>query len=362
MSKFYTFAKINLANLTHNINVIKNLVPESKILSMVKCNAYGHGAPQIADTLNEYVDGFGVASLEEGLELCKEKISKPIVLMKGFRDSIGLKLANQSNFQTVIINEYQMQILEETNLQNPLTVWIKIDTGLHRIGFLPDKIISVYKRLLSNPKIKKPIFFLTHFSDADNIDNPKTGAQLNLFKATINHLEGIPSFANSAAIFSKKLDLKSTWVRVGIAMYGVSPFPNKTAKELNLKPIMTLTSSIIDIKDLKKGDAVGYGSTWICPENMKIGVVNCGYGDGYPRHAKTGTPILVNGRRSQIIGRISMDMLTVDLRNYPDAQICDPVTLWGDNLPVEEIANCADTIAYELFCRLTRRVKFQYVK
>lgn len=357
--KHATTAKINLANLKHNFNTIKNLAPQSKILAMVKSNAYGHGATKIANVLDE-ADAFGVASLEEALELREAKINKPILLMKSFRDQDELLIANQNNLQITIFNDYQLKILEETNLINPLTVWLKIDTGMHRLGFLPDQVATAHRSLMQNPQVQKPIHLITHFAKSDNPADPKTDEQINLFKEVTENLSGIKSIFNSAATLCQK-QFFSNWVRPGIALYGASPLINKTAAELNLKPVMTLCSTIVDIKLISKNEAVGYGGDFICPEDMLVGIVNCGYGDGYPRSAKTGTPVLVNGKRCQIIGRISMDMLAVDLRECKKAKITDPVILWGENLPAEEIAKCAGTIAYELFCRLTRRVQFEYI-
>lgn len=361
MKKLFTIAKINLANLKHNVTIIKRHQPNSKFLAMVKSNAYGHGATQIATALLDSADGFGVACLEEALELRQAKINQPILLMKSFRDKYELEIASQNNLQTVIFNEYQLQILEQTKLINPITVWLKIDTGMHRLGFLPEQVAAANNILMQNPQVKKPLGLITHFSDADDITNPKTEIQIRTFKTAVSELLGIKSFANSATIFSKSQNLNSDWIRSGIAMYGISPFQNQASTDLDLKPVMTLQSTLIDIKELAAGETVGYGSTWKCPEKMHIGIVNTGYGDGYPRSAKTGTPVLINGKRCQIVGRVSMDMLSVDLRTCPNAKITDPVILWGEDLSASEIAKWADTIPYELFCRLTKRVQFEYL-
>jgi alanine racemase len=231
---------------------------------------------------------------------------------------------------------------------------------MHRLGFNPDDVKSIGQRLEKVDTVNHPIKFMTHLANADDKHDEKTLNQVNAFYKSIEDITvEETSIANSAGIFGWP-QTHASWNRPGIMLYGVSPFINAVADDLNLKPVMTLSSSLIAIKQLKKGDAIGYGGSYVCEKDMNIGVVAIGYGDGYPRHAKTGTPVLVNNKRCALVGRVSMDMICIDLSEQANAKVNDPVTLWGDGLAIEEIAECADTIAYELLCGVTRRVEFIY--
>jgi alanine racemase len=354
-----TTAHINLTALLHNFHCIKKLIPNSRILAMVKCDAYRHGAIAIAETLNTDADAFGVACMAEALQLKDAQITKPIVLLKGFVNNEELQAIAENDFETVIHNQEQLQLLENFKLTKPLQIWFKIDTGMHRLGFMPHEVNDAYSRLVQLPHIKKPLRIMSHLSDASDQSSPKNLRQLQTFKSLTKELDGEKCLANSGTFLT--LDGAALdWIRPGITLYGVSPFNEGRATNLKLKPIMNLTSTLISVKRLEKGETVSYSSTWTCPEDMPVGIVNTGYGDGYPRHAPSGTPILINDIRCQIIGRIAMDMITVDLRNCPTAKIGDEVILWGEKLPIEEIANAAGTIPYELFCHLTNRVNFVY--
>lgn len=350
-------ANINLAALNHNLQIIKQRAPKSKILAMVKGNGYGHQAPWVAECLQPQVDAFGVACMDEALELKQSGITAPILILMGFLSREELLLADQYKFSVVIHNYQQLKMLEQTPLNHLLNIWLKIDTGMHRLGFAPEEVNEVYRRLMASGKVSLPIEIMTHFAEADNIQSIKTAIQLQCFIHTVQNLNHQYSIANSSALLNYP-ELVIGYLRPGIILYGVSPLPNSTGLDLGFKPVMTLTSKIIALHDLKAGESVGYGSTWTCPEDMRIGIVAAGYGDGYARDIQNGAPILVNGVMCSVIGRIAMDMTTVDLRPFPNAQIDDPVVLWGEGLPIENVAKYSSSVSYELFCRLTKRVKF----
>jgi alanine racemase len=346
---------INLAALRHNLRQIRRMAPGAAVLAMVKSNAYGHGLERIALALPD-ADAFGVASLEEGLHLRYAGITQPIVLMEGLFHPAELARAIAYDFTIVVHQVEQVEILEKYTRSRTLPVWLKIDTGMHRLGFQAGKVREIYQRLMNCKVVKKPMGFMTHFANADSIDHEHTLQQIELFNSVTQGLPGPRSLANSAGVIawpSAHADL----VRPGIMLYGASPLAGRRGIEHDLHPVMVLSSELIAIHQLAKGDSVGYGSTWTCPEDMRIGIVGIGYGDGYPRHVKNGAPMLVNGRPCPLIGRVAMDMLTVDLRTQPEAKIGDPVLLWGPGLPVEVVAQYSETTAYELLTRITQRVR-----
>lgn len=350
-------AHIDLIALQHNCQQIRKLTSPSKMMAMVKSDAYGHGLLQVVKSLID-VDALGVACLDEALVLRKAGITKRIVLMSGFSNVTELSVINKYGLDVVVHHENQVEILQASKLNSPLNVWLKVDTGMHRLGFATQDAERAYYKLSKIFQVQQPLYIMTHLANADDLSESTTCKQLDLFKR-ISFYSNPKSIANSAAIINCP-ESYADWVRPGIMLYGVSPLFNKTGEEIGLRPVMTLQSKIIAVKQLAKGDRVGYGGIWKCPENMPVGVVSIGYGDGYPRHAKNGTPVLVNGVQCQVIGRVSMDMLTVDLRNNPDAKCGDRVILWGKGLPVEYIAKFATTISYELLCGLTQRVRFIY--
>ena len=358
-----TRAVIDLSACRHNLQQAKQAAPESKCIAIIKANGYGHGIVHIGQALKE-ADAFGVATVNEAVQLREAGINKPIVLLEGFTSVDELNLIRGYQLQCVIHDESQVEILELSDISE-LVAWVKIDTGMHRLGFEPSKAGDIVKRLLESNKIKQPLHVMTHLANADDKHDETSLKQIERFYAAIESLSelGIDgqnvSIANSAGILGWP-QAHTQWNRPGIMLYGVSPFMNATASDHNLKPVMTLSSHLIAVKQLKKGDRVGYGGTFICDKDMTVGVVAIGYGDGYPRHAKTSTPVLVNNQRTQLIGRVSMDMLCVDLSEQIDAKVGDPVVLWGKGLPVEEIAEYSGTIGYELLCGVTSRVEFVY--
>lgn len=347
------FLEINTAALQHNLRQIKKLAPHSSVLAMVKSNAYGHGIEEALKGLAD-ADAFGVACIDEALEIKAKNITqKPIVLMAGFFLEQELEEIAQHQFEIVVHNHHQLEIMCNTKLAQPVTVWLKVDTGLHRLGFMPHEIKKAYQRLHESANVKK-IRLLTHFAEPDA--KTTTEEQLSAFNLATAGISAERSLANSAAILAWP-STHYEWIRPGIMLYGISPFAEKIGEDHLLKPAMTLHSQLIAVQPLIKGDKVGYSGIWTSPEDMLMGVVAIGYGDGYPRHAKNGTPVLVNGKRVPLIGRVSMDMITVDLRTQPNAKIGDPVILWGEHLPIEIVAHHADTIAYELLCKVTNRVR-----
>ena len=342
--------------LIHNLQRVRELAPNSKVMAVIKADAYGHGIVRTAQTLKDS-DAFGVACLEEAEELRAAEITNPIVLLEGPHKAIDLKRIVELQLDIVIHNETQVEDLEQAELDESLQVWLKIDTGMHRLGVPVDKAKDLLERLNNCKNVKASPKLMTHFAIANEVDNPLTQQQLKLFNQLCSELDYEKTLANSAAVINFP-ETHAEWIRPGLMLYGVSPMKDGHANDHGLKPVMTLESEIISIQNLSKGDSVGYGATWRCPEDMPVGVVAAGYGDGFPRHAKSGTPILVNNVRCSLIGRASMDMLTVDLRNQAQAKIGDRVVLWGKSLPIEEVAQYADTIPYQLLCGVHKRLEF----
>lgn len=348
---------INLPALRHNFSRIRTIAPDSRVMAIVKADAYGHGLVRIAQSL-EQADAFGVACLEEARELRQAEIQQRIILLEGPYSGDELSEISQLGIDMVVHDLSQVEMLDQNQLIKPVCIWLKLDTGMHRLGFSPDLASDVLARLEQFPCVKE-IRLMTHLASANNREDPMTSEQINCFSQFNKNMSLEKTIANSAAILAFP-DAHVDWVRPGIMLYGVSPFANSNGPQEGLKPVMTLKSRLITVKALKTGEPVGYGATWRCPEDMSVGVVAAGYGDGYPRHAESGTPVLVNGKRVELIGRASMDMLTVDLRSQPQAKTGDPVVLWGEGLPVEEIAKHAGTISYEMLCAVHKRLEFEY--
>lgn len=348
-------AHINLAALSHNLQRVKSLAKDAAVLAMIKANAYGHGLLRVANALHD-ADAFGVARIEEARQLFRYHSDKNIIVMAGFQDADELRYMAAFGLVPVVHTLQQIELLEQTSVTKAVAVWLKIDTGMHRLGFSPEEAGQAYERLSQCPQVAKPITTFTHFAEADELEHPSTQQQINRFNQ-VAKWPGPKSLANSAGIIAWPQS-HAEWVRPGIMLYGVSPFPERLAGELDLQPVMTLSSELIAIHDFCRGDEVGYGGTWVCPMDMRIGVAAVGYGDGYPRHAQNGTPVLVDNVMCTLAGRVSMDLITIDLSNHPTAKIGDAVVLWGEGLPVEKVALCANTIAYELLCHVTSRVRF----
>jgi alanine racemase len=350
-------ATINLKALAHNFAAVRAHT-SAKIVAMIKANAYGHGLIPIAQYLEKEVLGevLAVADLDEALILRRAGIQKEILIITGFLNQEELQSVISYNCQVVVHRVEQIELLEKLT-QGALHVWLKLDLGMHRLGFLPEEAESAYQRLQACAHVQKPLHFMTHFPSGDLT---ATQLQAEHFEKLTAHWRGERSLSNSINLLSNQ-GIQNDWVRPGIALYGVSPVTNKTAGELNLSPVMTLQAPVISIRHLKKGAALGYDGTWVCPQNMSIAIVGIGYGDGYPRDAKSGTPVLIRGQRAPLVGRVSMNMIAVDLRGIEIPSVGEEVILWGEGLPCEIIAAQAGTIAYELFCRLSPSVKFTYI-
>jgi len=348
---------LNQQALYHNIQCVKLHAPQQRIMAVVKDNAYGHGAIWVAQCLSPLINAFAVSSLDEALVLRHAGITQPILLLGGFFHADELPLLVKYQLETVIHSFRQIHILQKSSLKQRIKAWLKIDTGMHRLGFLPEQMLIAWRALQKSELIAQPIHLMSHLACADEENNPLTTQQIALFNEFKQLFNTETSLANSAAILTLP-QTHADWVRPGIMLYGA--FPLEMSKTSPLQPVMTLQSRLISVKHCYRGETVGYGATWRCPEDMRIGVIAAGYGDGYPRHAPIGTPILVNNQRVPLIGRVSMDLITVDLRTQPQAQVDDPVILWGKGLPIEEIAFHAKTIAYELFCNINQRIERKY--
>lgn len=349
---------VDLDALKNNLKCVQAFAPGRAIIAMVKANAYGHGLVRVAQALDR-AHAFGVASLEEGICLREAGIKKPIVLMEGLFSTEEVPEAAKYDFTLVIHHEPHLEMLESNQPTNhEFKVWLKINTGMHRLGIHPDEVKKIYQRLNRLSYVIQPIGLMTHFAEADHINHSATQAQIDLFKQLVVEFPGPQSLSNSAAIIAWP-NAHGDWVRPGLMLYGASPFSGKHGKDHGLHPVMTLKSKIIALTKIKKGGKVGYGGTWVAPEDMLVGVVGVGYGDGYPQFAENGTPVLVNQKKCSLIGRVSMDMLTVDLRKQPNAKVGDPVVLWGEGLPVEWIAEHSKTSAYEILTRMTPRPKIE---
>ncbi|OOZ37010.1 alanine racemase [Solemya velesiana gill symbiont] len=352
-------ALIDLSALAHNLRRARSAAPASRVIAVVKSNGYGHGVLRAAKGLAE-ADAFAVARVSEGIELRSAGIDKPIMVLGGARTAQELSDGSDSNLELMVHHHSQVTLLENHDSARPVTCWLKVDSGMHRLGFLPGEAETVWQRLSELPSVQGEVRLVTHMANADDISDNATIAQLERFNPVAERLGVQTSIANSASTLGWP-NAHGDWVRPGIMLYGASPFLNGSAEQDGLRPVMTLETRLMAVNHLPEGSSIGYGGTWCCPEAMPVGVAAIGYGDGYPRHAPSGTPVLVNGKRVPLVGRVSMDMITLDLRSQPDTEVGDTVTLWGEGLPADEIARAAGTIAYELFCGVTRRVRFEEV-
>lgn len=354
-------AVVSTENLLHNLNVIRGKAPRSKIIAMVKANAYGHGLRSVSSRLAKHVDMLGVASIDEALELRKIGITIPILLAEGVFEANELIVASTEGFHVVFHEDIQLRWLDKLACPLPIKSWLKIDTGMGRLGVNLEDAPRFYKALSESPQVANPVRVMSHFACSDEVDNSLNKVQVERFHAFAETVSSEFSLCNSAGIFEFP-EHHYDFVRPGLSLYGASPFSDRTAHELGLKPVMTLQTSLIAVRCMPKGSPVGYGARFICPEDMLVGVVAFGYGDGYPRTAMDGTPILVNNIKCPLIGRVSMDMITVDLRTCPNAKVGDPVILWGQGLPVEEMAKFTEQVPYDLLTGVQNRVKFYWTR
>ena len=345
-------ATISSAALAQNLTVAKRYAGAAKLWAVIKANAYGHGVERAVRALSS-ADGFAVLDLREAERLRSAGVAKPILLLEGFFQAVDLELVQRLALTPVIHNPEQVEIVKRTTLAAQTDVYLKVNTGMNRLGFGAESLRPAYEALRMHRQVRS-IILMTHFADADGAGG--ISAQLQRFDELAQPLRAQGrSLANSAALI-RFPEARGDWVRPGIMLYGCSPFADRTAESLGLKPAMTLTSEIIATQRMQRGERIGYGLSYKADGAMSIGVVACGYADGYPRHAFTGTPVLVNGKRSRIVGRVSMDMITVDISGIPEARVGTPVTLWGEGLSADEVAAAAGTLSYELLCKLTARV------
>ena len=354
-----TRAVIDIQALRHNYQLAQSLAPESKTIPMVKANAYGHGAIKVSQALADIAPAFGVACIEEALELRDAGIKQPVLLLEGAFDAAELKLAATKGFWVMIENHQQKEAIINADLAVPLTVWLGVDTGMHRLGFLPGDIAEVYKTLNSSRNISQPIVFTSHFACADDLNNKATLKQIDAFKACAP-VTALQSLANSAAILAWP-KAQREWQRPGYMLYGNSPFAVPQENADQLKPVMSFESAVISLRTIAAGESVGYTANWTAERDSTIATVTVGYGDGYPRNATNGTPVLINGVRCPLVGRVSMDMITVDVTDLREVAIGDKALLWGPELPVNEVASHCDTIGYELLTRMPGRVPRVYL-
>ena len=352
-------AQLNLAALGHNLQRVQQLAPASKILAVLKANAYGHGLAKVAQALVA-ADAFAVARIDEALALRTAGIVKPIVLLEGFYEAAELPVLLANNLQTVVHNELQLQALEQATLEGQLKIWLKVDTGMHRLGIAPEQFDEFYRRLWQCSSVQPGIRLMSHFCCADLPGVAKTEQQLTMFQRLVADKAEQCSLANSAAIICLPQS-HFDWVRPGLMLHGISPFADQQGHQHQLQPVMRLSSRLIAMRQIQPGETVGYGANWQAETATWIGVIAIGYGDGYPRHAVSGTPVWLAGREVKLVGRVSMDMITVDLGPEPSETIGAEAVLWGPELAIERVALCAETIPYELLCNITPRVDYQYL-
>jgi alanine racemase len=346
-------AHLDLRALAANVARVRALAPGAEVLAVVKANAYGHGLVRILPALAG-ADGLALVELDAAVALRDAGDKRPILLLEGFFDASELAAVAEHALATVVHSEDQVRMLEAAKLPRPLDVHLKVNAGMNRLGLAPGVVRGLVERLARAPAVRS-LRLMTHFARADETDG--LAEPLARFRAACEGLSYPRSLANSAGVV-RYSEIGGDTVRPGIMLYGATPFTDRSAHTLGLSAVMTLRSRLIGIQSLAPGERVGYGGTFVATRPMRIGVVACGYADGYPRHAPNGTPVLVGGRRVPMAGRVSMDMITVDLTSVPQAQIGSDVVLWGEGLPVDDVASAAGTVGYELLCAVAPRVPF----
>lgn len=347
-------ALINIAAMRHNLEVARRHASGARVWAIIKANAYGHGLEHAYEAFDT-ADGLGLIEVEGALAIREFGWRKPILLLEGFFEVQDLPVLSKADIQVAVHCDEQIDMLAATRLDQPMHVHLKMNSGMNRLGFKPEVFPDAYRRLQALPNVRQ-ISLMTHFANADEVRHPRLSVdtQFARFQQATAGLLGERSLANSGADLLHPA-VCADWVRAGIMLYGGSP-GTQTAESFDLKAAMQFEGALIGIQSLQAGEPIGYGSRFLAPKPMCIGVVACGYADGYPRHAPDGTPVLVNGVRTRIVGTVSMDMLTVDLDPIPDASVGSSVTLWGEQLPIDEVARNCGTIGYELMCAVARRV------
>lgn len=353
-----TVATIHLGALRHNLAQLRQLAAPARVMAVVKADAYGHGLERVARALDGDADAFAVASLGDGLRLRAAGHRQRIVVLSGPDQAGDIAEMQRLGLDAAIHHETQLQWLSEASPgRGRLRVWLKVDSGMHRLGFAPELAASVHQRLATMSGIDPQIGLMTHFAESEVFDGERTRQQIERFQVATADLDGPRSLSNSAGVLGWP-EARGDWVRTGGMLYGLSVVADKTAADFGFRPAMSLSTRLIAINTIRRGERIGYNGLWECPQDMPVGVAAVGYGDGYPRSAAAGTPVLVGDKRVTLIGRVSMDLITLDLREAPQARVGDRVLLWGPELPVETIAAQAGTISYDLTCGMTRRVLF----
>jgi alanine racemase len=347
------YAQVNLSALRGNLAQVRTRAPDTQVFAVVKANAYGHGLARVLPALAD-ADGFALLELDAAIELRTLRYARRILLLEGFFDGAELPEIAARRLAVVVHHVEQVRMLELATLERPLEVFIKVNTGMNRLGLRPAEVADVVERLTHCDAVAT-MRMMSHFARAEEPDGLED--QLAVFEAACAGLPYPRSMANSAGIVRFR-EVGGDIVRPGIMLYGATPFPHDTAEMIGVRPVMTLRSQIIAVQELAAGEAVGYGGSYVASRPHRVGVVACGYADGYPRHAPNGTPVSVCGKTTRLAGRVSMDMLTVDLTEVPEARVGSPVVLWGEGLPVDDVAYACGTVGYELLCAVAPRVPF----
>lgn len=350
-------AVIHSGALRANLAAVRRFAPRSRILAVVKANAYGHGLVPAALALAD-ADAFAVARLEEGMALRSAGVRTPIVLLEGVFNVAQLEEAAHHDFELVVHIPEQVALLAVWRRAHRFGVWIKIDSGMNRLGFRPEEFAAIHAQLAGCAAVAPHMRLLTHLANADVLDDPATSEQIALFERTVAGHTLERSIANSAGILGWPAS-HCDWVRPGLLLYGVAPLAGRAAADFGLRPAMTLRSTVISTRRVRPGERVGYGGRWTARRDTALAIVAVGYGDGYPRHIANGTPALVNGARASIAGRVSMDMVALDVTDLPPVHVGASVVLWGEGLPAETVAPHADTVPYELLCGVSQRVALE---
>ncbi len=351
-----TSATIHLGALRDNLARVRELGGGARVMAVVKADGYGHGLERVARAFAA-ADAFGVACIADGQRLRAAGVRQRIVVLSGIDEPADIAEMHRLDLESAIHHEAQIDWLAADRDRRPLRVWLKLDSGMHRLGFSPAVARKAHERLRSLPNVDPDIGLMTHFANSDVFEDAQTENQARVFDATFSGIDGERTLANSAAVLGGQV-ARADWIRPGGLLYGMSVVDGRVGNEFGFLPAMTFASKLVAINRIARGEPIGYAATWRCPEDMDVGVVQVGYGDGYPRSAVAGTPVRVAGVEVPLVGRVSMDLITIDLRTAPRARVGDRVVLWGDELPVERIAAHAGTIGYELTCGMTRRVRF----
>ena len=353
------YALINLAHLKNNLAAIQKVAKQSKITAVVKADAYGHGMLQVCQALSD-ADAFSVAYVNEAMNLRESGIQKPLLALQGFSSEKDLNNAIEQNIRVVVHHHEQLKILKTLKLP-VLNVYLKIDTGMHRLGFDVAEVPAVLEQLQSSISSVSKISLMTHLACADELENPSTLEQLKTFDAIARKYDFEQSVANSAGILAWP-QCHRDWVRPGLVLYGINPIKTQTRfDDIGLMPVMSLYAPLISIKKCKKGEKIGYGGDFCCPNDMLIGIIAIGYADGYPRHLRSAPKVSIAAKQAPILGRVSMDMIAVDLAGI-DTQVGDIAELWGEAISVTDVAKHAGTISYELLCAAGNAVTKKYIQ